>query len=95
MGLESVSELIRLTGDRESGGPPSERIFQLINDEEISKLYSVFLRKTSAYMARHPDIDPEKATAMLVDGIAAASQKLRRMMEDCLARIDSIAGGSS
>jgi (p)ppGpp synthase/HD superfamily hydrolase len=61
--------------------------------EEISKLYSVFLRKTSAYMARHPDIDPEKAAAMLVDDIAAASQKLRRMMEDCLDRIDSITGG--
>lgn len=92
MGLKSVSELIRLAGDRESGRPPSERIFQLINDEELSKLYAVFLRKTSAYMARHPDIDPEKAATMLAGDIAAASQKLRRMMEDCLARIDALSG---
>lgn len=93
--LERVSELIRLTGAMEDRDPPSERIFQLVNDEELSKIYSVFLRKTSAYLARHPDIEQEKAANMLVGDIASASRKLRRMMEDCLARIEaSIAGGS-
>jgi hypothetical protein len=60
-----------------------EKILNLINNSEIRKLITPFLRRTFTYLSRHPDLPAQKASELLISDINASSKKLILMLEEC------------
>jgi hypothetical protein len=78
-----LEEIVALSAD-DPGAPADERgqrIIALAAEEELSQILGPFLRKTTVYLARHPDISQEKGSKMLVSDIAAASRRLVNLLE--------------
>ncbi|TAL32210.1 MAG: DUF115 domain-containing protein [Spirochaetes bacterium] len=85
--LDEAIGRVKETAAQASGPEGSEGAIALVEDDFIRPLYNPFLRKTHAYLARHPDMDPAKAAAMLSADIAQASRRLAVMLERCRARL--------
>ncbi|HSV95774.1 MAG TPA: 6-hydroxymethylpterin diphosphokinase MptE-like protein [Spirochaetota bacterium] len=56
----------------------------------LPELFSPFLRRTNAYLARHAELSAERSAGILFADIAAAARKLQRHLASCRARIDDL-----
>ena len=50
-------------------------------------IFAPFLKKTDAYLNRHPDLETEKADAMIGRDVIRASSKLLKLLRHCLEAI--------
>ncbi len=57
---------------------------------DLPELFSPFLRRTNAYLARHGELSAERSAGILFADIAAAARKLQRHLASCRARIDDL-----
>ncbi len=83
--ITDVSGIVDLAGAWADGAGPEyrEKLMAVLDDDTRSGIIAPFLRKTNAYLARHTDMDPEKAASMLAADIASASKKCLRLLMKC------------
>lgn len=87
-----ISRIIDMAGRelKETDNARRDKILKMIDDQELSKLYNPFLRKTSSYLSRHQDLDPVKASSIYLNDIASASKKLLKMLEITEKNLESL-----
>jgi hypothetical protein len=65
-------------------------IDRLLKGENASKLIIPFLRKTYIYLARHDDLDPQRALSMILTDIVGASIRAIKLLTKCKENLDNI-----
>ncbi len=78
-GINSVKQLTGAELKREN--PEEDIVFKAMEDNNVSRIILPFLRKTSVYLERHPDLDRKKAAMLLLNEIASASNKLLNLID--------------
>jgi hypothetical protein len=71
------------------GGTGADTVLGTLDDEDRAGILAPMLRRSNAYIARHRDLDPEKASSILITDIASASRKLLKMLGTCLNSIET------
>jgi hypothetical protein len=61
---------------------------KVLSDGEMTPVFSPFLKKTNAYLNRHPDMDEQKAFSLITREIIRASGILSQMIPACRKEIE-------
>ena len=70
--------------------PEAERAARnSLADKDLPMIFSPFLKKTNAYLNRHPDMDEHKAFTLITRDIIRASAILSKIVPDCISAIES------
>ncbi|MDY6933151.1 MAG: 6-hydroxymethylpterin diphosphokinase MptE-like protein [Spirochaetota bacterium] len=89
--IKGISEIKHLSEDFiNEKAKLNDKIFQIINEENISKVITPFLKKTYVYLSRHPEICEKRATKMFITDIAAASNKVLKLLNESKRRLEII-----
>ncbi len=65
-------------------------IDRILNSENASLLITPFLRKTNIYLARHDDLNPQKALSMILNDIVGASIRVIKLLTKCKENLGNI-----
>jgi len=58
-----------------------------ITDRNFEKLLAPYLKKTNAYLNRHPELDSDRADALLARDIVRACSSLKHLLSTCIENI--------
>ncbi len=84
--LSELETIITLPRGR---GGEDERIIAEASRDEVRPVLEPLLKKTRVYLARHPDIEPSRALAILAGDSVRAATKMRALLEKLRHRLDS------
>ncbi|MDY6967968.1 MAG: 6-hydroxymethylpterin diphosphokinase MptE-like protein, partial [Spirochaetota bacterium] len=70
--------------------PSDEKLYQVIDEKNISKLLNPFLRRTFLFLARHQDICYEKYMKNFISDVAVASNKVIKLLKDSQRRLETL-----
>lgn len=91
LAMEKIAEIRRLTEGRESGsGVDDEILARLATEGDAGKILIPFLKKTFIYLARHEELDPERASRLYFKEVLAAAKKIERLLGVCRDGLDRI-----
>ena len=91
----AIEEMIRIKETSEQylkniDSVSQEGIDRLLMSENASKLIIPFLRKTYVYLARHDDLDPQRALSMILTDSVGASNRAIKLLTKCKENLENI-----
>jgi hypothetical protein len=64
------------------------RALEILKDNNFARIFSPYLKKTNAYLNRHPELTRDRVDALLAKDVIRASKILHVLLDRCAKRIE-------
>jgi hypothetical protein len=85
--INRAIDILRPVSMLQDGSESQAKALSLIADQDIARLFSPYLKKTNAYLNRHPDLPVERSNALISREIIRASAILCKALSHCASQI--------